>query len=90
MNILAHGFLLNGFRKLGKPPIHPRVTLSGTLGNLTDKTMIATTITTTKTTTNPLRPAFGNIIVIRSTRNLEDSSNQQLQLAAITTLRFVN
>lgn len=63
MNILAHGFLLNGFRKLGKPPIHPRVTLGGTLGNLTDKTMIATTITTTKTTTNPLRPAFGNIIL---------------------------
>lgn len=89
MNILAHGFLLNGFRKLGKPPILPHVTLGGTLGNLTDKTMIATTITT-KTTTNPLRPAFGNIIFIRSTRNLEDSSNQQLQLAAITTLRFVN
>lgn len=89
MNILAHGFLLNGFRKLGKPPIHPHVTLGGTLGNLTDKTMIATTITT-KTTTNPLRPAFGNIIFIRSTRNLEDSSNQQLQLAAMTTLRFVN
>lgn len=89
MNILAHGFLLNGFRKLGKPPILPHVTLGGTLGNLTDKTMIATTITT-KTTTNPLRPAFGNIIFIRSTRNLEDSSNQQLQLAAMTTLRFVN